>query len=155
MMCLDHLNLVDRYRRRDHICWTADQISKSPCWRSRGGCFTGAPYRDGIATRSTVRSGRRADDRHVRRTLREPRPHSNPFDRSRLRRGAPFVSIPPRRAGRAHSLEPSFVCLVFHAASLRPNRFASLLSFSISPRNTARRAPTRARAQGAGLAAEI
>ena len=146
MMCLDHLSLVNRHRRRDHICWTAGQISKSPCWRSPGGCFTGAPYRDGVATRSTLRSGRRADCRHVRRTPREPRPHSNPFDRSRLRRGARFVSILPRRAGRAHSLEPSFVCSAFHAASLRPNRLAGLLSLSIAPRNTARRAPTRARA---------
>lgn len=24
-----HLSVVDRHRRRDHICWTADQISKS------------------------------------------------------------------------------------------------------------------------------
>jgi hypothetical protein len=34
---LGHLNVIDRHRQRDHICWTADQISKSSILKVRGG----------------------------------------------------------------------------------------------------------------------
>jgi len=77
MTCLDYLSVVDRHRRRDHICWSVDQKSRSSTlrvWEGDNLERQADPPRRIWAGLPRAQPFGRADDRHQRRDLREPRP---------------------------------------------------------------------------------